>query len=270
MALAVPSTPGDRLISGSQDGRLKIWNLADGAAVRDLDHGGPLAWLAASPDGQRIVSVGAAGAARLWNAADGALVVEIKADPRSVRALERADAALNYARACVDYRKEEHREAEEAVKREMTAMEGGQKNKADTEKTIVDKTEPAAKLDEAAKAAEKALAEAEAAHKEVNDKRTAAKVLADAAELAETQARKAFEVARDAAAQDKDNAGLAAARDAAEKSLAELSARRQTALAAFNDTAAPIGPAQQKMQQADNARREARKKPRLPSRNSTT
>ncbi len=196
VALAVPATPGDRLISASQEGRLKIWNLADGAQVRELDHGGPLGQIAASPDGERIVSVGTNGIVRLWNPADGALVIEIKSDPRAIRDLQRADAALNYARACVEYRKEEHREAEEAVKRETTAMEGGQKNKADTEKSIADKTDPAAKLAEAAQAADKMLTEAEAGLKDATDKRTVAKTALDAGELAENQARKAAADAR--------------------------------------------------------------------------
>ena len=164
------------------------------------------------------------------------------------------------ARACVDYRKEEHREAEEAVKREMTAMEGGQKNKADTEKSIADKTDPAAKLAEAARAADQMLADAEAGLKDATDKRTAAKTAADAAEAAETQARKAAAEARDAAAKDNANAALAATRDAAEKAAAETTAKKQAAQAAFNDTAGPLNAAQQKKQQAQNTQQDAAQK----------
>jgi WD40 repeat protein len=252
-ALASIGTAGQRLLSGSEDGRLRFWDVATGQTLRELDHGSPVTGIAVRPDGQRFASIGANGVARLWNPDDGSLIAEIKLDPRAVRAASRADAAANYARACVEYRKEDQRETDEQLKREAVALETAQKNKIDAEKVVVDKTEPAAKAVEARTAADKALAEATAAGKVAGEQKAAAQLAFEAAEVAVNQAVKALELARDAAAKEKENAALAAARDEAEKLLAAIRSRQQAAEAARNQAGEGLRQAEQKIQPAKNA-----------------
>ena len=113
-ALAImPGGKFERILSGSEDGHARLWNAATGESTRDFEHGAPVTAVAASPDSRRVLSVGANGAARLWNPDDGALLADIKEDPQTTQAITRADGALNYAKSCIDYRKEELRDAEE-------------------------------------------------------------------------------------------------------------------------------------------------------------
>ncbi len=200
-ALALLSSPkGARLVSGSEDGHVRIWDLASGNTIGDLDHGGPVAAVAASPDGRRCASAGANGVARLWNSDGGAMVAELKDDPRAARAIARAEAAVDYAKACIEYRKEELREAEEKSKREATALEDAKKAKTADEKTVADKTGAAEKAQAAVKAAQAKLTEAEAALKAVADKKPADAAVEKAKQALE-QARQAVGRAREQAQQ---------------------------------------------------------------------
>ena len=109
---AIPGKPaiaaaGERLLSGGEDGSARLWNPATGNQIIGFDHGGTVTAVAASPDGRRCISVGGNGVARLWNPDDGALVADIKQDPRAARAVAICDGTVNYAKASIEYRKEE-------------------------------------------------------------------------------------------------------------------------------------------------------------------
>jgi WD40 repeat protein len=256
----------ERLLSGSEDGHARLWNPATGESPRDFEHGAPVTAVAASADGRRVLSVGANGVARLWNPDDGALIADIKQDPRAARSIARADGAANYAKTCIDYRKEEFREAEETVKRETTALEDAKKSKTADEKAVVDKTSPAEKAVAARIAAEAKAVEAAAAFKIVGDKMTAAKTSVEQADKAIEQARKAAEQSRQAAEKDKSNKDLTAARQAAEKTLQEAVAAKPKADAAFSQATAAFREAEQKNQQAKNAANDAADRAKQPER----
>ncbi|HQU42885.1 MAG TPA: hypothetical protein PK867_08730, partial [Pirellulales bacterium] len=251
----------DRLLSGGDDGRLRLWNTATGETVREFDHGAPVTALAVRPDGKRLASAGANGVVRLWNADDGAMVAEIKGDPRAARAVTRAEAALHYAKACVDYRKQEHREAEEQLKRETGVVEGAVKAKEQAEKTLAEKSEAAQKAIAARTAAEEAAKPAAQALAAAMQARLAAQTAADEAEKGVTQAAADASKAREAAAQDKENKDLAAARDATEKTLSEAKQKKQAADAALQKETQALREAQRKNEEAMRAARQAGPEP---------
>ena len=85
MAVAAPTS---RIVSASADGSVRLWNLADGAAVATINHGAPLTALAVSPDGATIVSAAADNSVKIWKAADGAAIGAIAGHPAAVNGLE--------------------------------------------------------------------------------------------------------------------------------------------------------------------------------------
>jgi len=266
-ALAImPGGKTERLLSGSEDGHSRIWNAATGESTRDFEHGAPVTAVAASPDGRRVVSVGANGVARLWNPDDGALLADIKEDPQTTQAIIRADGALNYAKACIDYRKEELRDAEETAKRETGALEDAKKSKTTDEKAVVDKTAPTEKAVAARVAAAAKAVEVAAAFKIVSDKMTAANAAVEEADKTITKSQKIVEQARQAADKDKNNKDLAAARQAAEKVLQDAVAARPIAAAAAAQAATAFRDADQKNYQAKSAANDAADRARQPER----
>lgn len=73
-----------QVISGSEDGTLRRWNLAaDNAQVAQLNHGAPITGVAVRPDGQRFASVSSNNTARIWNAANNGQLAEMKGDLRA-------------------------------------------------------------------------------------------------------------------------------------------------------------------------------------------
>ncbi|HXT59984.1 MAG TPA: c-type cytochrome domain-containing protein, partial [Pirellulales bacterium] len=261
---ALAAAAGERLLSGGADGRMKLWNTATGEMLRDFDHGGPVVAVAVRPDGRRFASAGANGIARLWNPDDGAMVAEIKGDPRAAQALAHGDAAVNYARACIEYRKEEHREAEETLKRETAIVEGAHKAKEQADKTLAEKTEKSTKAVEARTAAEATASAMAAVLQTAADKKSAAQAALDEADKAVKQATAAFDAARAAAEKDKENKDLAAARESAEKALADSRAKKQAAEAALKPAVDEFREAERKNQEAKRAANEAANKAKGP------
>jgi len=265
-ALASIASAPERLLSGGEDGRMRLWNTASGELVRDFDHGGPVAAVAARADGKRLVSAGANGAGRMWNPDDGAMLAELPRDYRAVKSITRADAAVNYARACIEYRKEEHRESEEALKREAAALEASQKAKDEAEKMVAQKTEAATNaVAQRTAAAERANAAA-AILQDAADKKSAGQKAVETADAAVKQAVIAAEQARLAAEKDKDNKDLAAAKESAEKSLAEVRKAKDTADEALVSAVAAFREAERKSQEAARAARDAADKAKGPER----
>jgi hypothetical protein len=66
---------GGRVLSGTSDGIISLWDLQSGAKTRELiGHSGMINDLALFPDGKRFVSVASDGTLRCWDIQSGALV----------------------------------------------------------------------------------------------------------------------------------------------------------------------------------------------------
>ncbi len=265
-SLAAMAPSGERLLSGSDDGRAILWKVADGQNLRQFDHGGAVAAVATRPDGKRILTAGKNGVARLWNPDDGAAIAEIKEDPAAARAVARGEAAQQYAYHCVEYRREELRDAQENVKRETTALEDANKAKTMDEKAVKDKTDAADKAVMALTAAEKKAGEVAAEFKAAAEKKDAAQKAFDDAEKAVREATMAVEQAKQAAEKQKENKDLAAAHDAAEKRADDARKARQSAEAARNQALDQFRQAERKNEEARQAFNQARDRARDPKR----
>ena len=86
-AAAITSlAPADQLqvVSGSEDGTLRRWNLAAPTPqLAQMNHGAPITGIAVSADGQRFASVSSNKTAKLWNAANNAQLAEMRGDLRA-------------------------------------------------------------------------------------------------------------------------------------------------------------------------------------------
>jgi WD40 repeat protein len=82
------SQPGFGIISGSQDGTLKIWNLNTGKLVRTITaHDGSINAISTTPDGLQVISGSDDKTLKIWNLNTGNLEHTIPAHNRSVNAV---------------------------------------------------------------------------------------------------------------------------------------------------------------------------------------
>ena len=216
---AMPDQPR-QLWSGSLDSTIRLWNLDNGQAIRQINHGGPLLAIAVRPDGQRLASVSENKTAKLWQI-NGQQVAELRGDLRVRTQLARATYQQTSATAMVNVSKQRFEAAEKDLPLKQEAEKKVAETLAAAEKALVDKQA----------VLEKAGTEKMAAEKEAIDAAAAAR----AALVLKTTAEKAFKTATTDAevAQQRSNqiAALANASpsDAALKTAAEQAAMKLTA-----------------------------------------
>ena len=231
-ALATSSTVENLLVSGSEDGTVRRWNLADGKQVVQIDHGGPVASVAVRNDGQRFASVGADKVLKLWNGDDGKLVVARQGDFR-------VHARVTGQQRVVDLRKKEQTvydaaigTAEKAVAKQADTVRTTAEARTAAEQTLAQSREAADQAAGADQAAQAELVAAQTADKQAKEAKAAADKLAGEVVAALDQAKQAKPPADEAAAKT-----AALAKQTAEK-------------AAEADLAATIDPQDEKLAQA--------------------
>lgn len=162
-ALAANPAVPTQLISGGNDGTIRLWDGTTGNSVRQMNHGGPVTAIAVRPDGQRIASASSNKIAKLWNAANGQQVAEFQGDFQAKLQVDEANRAVALAKRMVDLTK---KDLEEANKRRQGEEEGSKKAGEELSKAEADfkaKTEAAKSPLAEKEAADKRLAEAQAA-----------------------------------------------------------------------------------------------------------
>lgn len=241
-SLAALLPNGAQLLSGSQDGTAKVWDVNTGKAVKNMAHGGPVTSVAVRPDGQRFASASANNIAKLW-AADGKQIAELRGDFRAKIKVEDVTRLVAIAKRAIDATKadlkaatdrktaeeknattaeearkkaeEEHKKKIEEAKKPVADKTAGEKAVADVKagqaKTEADKKAAEAGLVKADEAIKKAQADLAAADKRIADSVAAAKTVNDT--LAESL-KKVQEAAK-AQPENKALADLAAAVQAA-------------------------------------------------------
>jgi WD40 repeat protein len=222
---------GKVILSGSQDGSVRVWNYDNAQETRKMDHGGPVTAVAIRPDGKRLASAGANNAAKLWNAENGQVIVELKGDHRNRFEVAKLERHVNVAKSRVADRKREAGEAEQLAKKEAEAVPKAKQAKEAADKTLAERTEAHKKLAEAKAAAEKELATAKAAV---------------------AQAGEALAKAKEAAEKDAANKDLAKARDDAQKAAADADGKVKQAQKKIDDGAKPLAQAERELKNAQN------------------
>jgi len=227
-ALSLLLPAGTQLVSASADATWRVWEIANGNAVRNQNHGAPITGLAVKPDGQFLVTAGGANA-RLWKI-DGNPVAEMKGNISAQRnvlkitdddtvaksRVQLADAGFKAAEKNFKEREEATKKAieqkgamekalNEAKPKEQTAqaavdaakkeLEGkpddaGLKKKVtDAEAALAKEVDAVKKAQEAFDSAVKTVAQSEKGQQSADEQQKQAKVLFDN----ETAAAKAVE-----------------------------------------------------------------------------
>ncbi|HUE73348.1 MAG TPA: c-type cytochrome domain-containing protein [Pirellulaceae bacterium] len=241
---------GAQVLTGCQDGVIRVIDIASGNAVKQMNHGAPVVSVAIRSDGKRIASASANNTAKIWSGENNQQVAEMKGDFRAAIKLADSQRAAALAKRQVQFAKTD---LEEATKRKtaeeenqkksveaVTAAEGEFKKKeeaakqpvADKEaadKALADATAAKPKADEAKKVADEAATKAAEALVAANKaKDDATKSAADAATAATAAATKLTQ-AKEALAKDAENQTLKDAVAAAEKEVTDAEAKKKTA-----------------------------------------
>jgi WD40 repeat protein len=223
VALLLPA--GTQVVSGSEDGTVRIWNISNGSAARSMNHGGPVTAVAARSDGQAVASAGANGIGKLWQVNNGKQLAELKGRLESLEPIaglmENQEVEKNRASAAQSAVKS----AEKTQKDRETALKKAKDDKTKADKAFADAEKKAKPLNEAVakakaelakkpkdKGLQKKLADAEKAAKKPGDDLQKAKTAKEAAERTLKLAETSVKQAKDLVAKAKSDQTSATAR----------------------------------------------------------
>ncbi|HET6328312.1 MAG TPA: hypothetical protein VFG04_26760, partial [Planctomycetaceae bacterium] len=157
LALIMPA--GDKIVSGSEDQSVRIWQMASAKQVVKFDHGGPVTEVSVCPDGQVLASAGTNRITRLWKTTGGKQIGEVSGSLSADRAIARrkdAEAIIGQhvttAAARMTAANQELKERQEALKKAAEAQTASAKALADftaKEKTAADAVAVAKKASQA-------------------------------------------------------------------------------------------------------------------------
>ncbi len=167
-------TSGKDILSGSNDGIVRQWNLENGQAARQFNHGAAVWSIAMRPDGKRLVSAGANGA-RLWNGENAQPITDLRGDFRARGAQLKAERIVALDKTKINDAKAALKEAEDRAKKEADAIPKANDTKTAAEKSLAEKAEAAKKPAAAKLAAENDAQQADATLKVANEKADADK-----------------------------------------------------------------------------------------------
>ena len=187
-SLAWIQAEGPRLLSGSEDGTLRQWDLEQFKETRKIDHGAPVGSAAASPDGTRLASAGADNVVRVWDA-KGTKLAEVKGDPRLAAELAQRQDDLKVAQSRKSLAEKAVADGEKDAKEREESLKKAREQVEEAEKKA---TEAAAKI----KPAEEKLAEAAKSLEEMPED--------EARKKAKTAAEEALKKEQDALKKAKD------------------------------------------------------------------
>ncbi|GAB4138553.1 MAG: hypothetical protein Tsb009_06820 [Planctomycetaceae bacterium] len=156
VALILPA--GTQVVSGSEDGTIRIWTISNGRATRTMNHGGPVTAVAARPDGQFLASASVNNSAKLWQTSNGRQIAEMKGsltlDQQVARLMESQAVAKQRATTAANNVKT----ADKNVKDREAAVKKAKDAKTAADKALADAQKKAKPILEKLKAAKAALA----------------------------------------------------------------------------------------------------------------
>ncbi|MCP4192851.1 MAG: hypothetical protein GY768_19740 [Planctomycetaceae bacterium] len=143
------------LLSASEDGSVRQWNLDSFKETRLLDHGGPVNCLAVSPDGSKCVTAGNESGTKIWKLSDGTEIATLTTNMRLNETHRRHRFEFEVAQRHVENSKKDLEAGEKRKKQEEENLKKVEETLKKTEEELKKKQEAAAKSEEAKKAVEK-------------------------------------------------------------------------------------------------------------------
>jgi WD40 repeat protein len=222
-------SPENRLLSGSTDGTLRVWDIEKGEQVREMKHGGPVTAVAARSDGKRFASAGLNRATKLWDPEKGEPVAELKGDRYAQEHAAAMERAAKFATSEVAYRKTSLQSAEGEQKKLTERLTKVTETNAIAGKAIVEKKKNLETASESKTKAEQVLTDLKVEVKKITDAYEAAD---KEAKLAAAEAKGTLEKALFAdrivqkdSETDKAGDDLAKAKATAEQPFSDLKAQ---------------------------------------------
>lgn len=185
-ALALLLPAGTQLVSASADATWRVWEIANGNAVRNQNHGAPITGLSVKADGQFLVTAGGANA-RLWKI-DGNPVAELKGNIGAQRKVLKITDDDTVAKSRVQLADAGFKAAEKNFKEREEATKKANEQKAAMEKALTEAKPKEQAALEAVAAAKKELEgkpDDAAVKKKVTDAEAAAAKETDAVKKAQ-------------------------------------------------------------------------------------
>ncbi|HEV3026201.1 MAG TPA: c-type cytochrome domain-containing protein, partial [Planctomycetota bacterium] len=150
-----PVGTGKQILSGSEDGSLRLWNTESGKEERKMDHGAPVTDLAVWADGKRWASVGGT-AIKLWKQ-NGELQATLKGDRRALEAQNTAERTVAFYKEEISYFKATTQENEKTLASESESAKKAAERLASLTKETGPKEEAGKKAAESKAELEKSL-----------------------------------------------------------------------------------------------------------------
>ena len=253
---------GAQLLSGSQDGSVRVWDVANGNSVRQMAHGSPVTAVAARPDGKRFASAGGTPVVKLWNGENGQAVGDVKGDyTLAIKAGESTRTAA-LAKRRVENGNKDLTELNNRKKQEEETLKKNEEAKKKADEDFMKKAEAAKKPEADKQMADQELEKAKAAFTKAEEVKKAADEVAKPADEAQKKAQADKEAPTKAAA-DADAALKKAQADKApaDKGLADAKddAQKKAAQEKVDAAAKAVAEAEGKLKAANDAKAAADK-----------
>jgi WD40 repeat protein len=172
-ALVTMPTNDAQFLAGTQDGNVHLLGAEGGKAVRSFPHGAAVTAIAIRSDGLKFASAGAGGA-KLWKIDSAANPVEIKGLPETASILDEKQRLVALQDQHIAYYKKLVTDTDARKKAEADALTKANDAVKKAEDDLKAKTDAFKKAMEAKAVADKGLVDSEAAFKQATDAKTAA------------------------------------------------------------------------------------------------
>lgn len=214
---ALSAVTPNKILSGSADGSVRLWDADSGKEILKMDHGAPVSAVAVQSDGKRFASAGG-NFAKSWKA-DGKSSITAKGDRHAYEAQSEAERTAAFQKDQIAFYKTQVQENEKNAAAETENVKKALEKVKSAAAELIPKQEAAKKAADARQELEKSLVEPRAQLL----KATEAK---DAAEKAAAAVSQESKTAADKLNQSKAQAAKATdAKNAADKTLADLTAK---------------------------------------------
>ncbi len=238
-SLGVSSSQPNRLISGSQDGTLRVWDLSSEKQLLLMKHGDPIEAVAARPDGKRFASAGKNKEAILWDA-NGKRIAQLKGDFRKQIEVEDAERAVAIAKRRTENANADLKEVEDRKQAESKNAKSAAEARVKAEEDLHQKEETAETLLAKKSAADQSLQQAKAELANVEQRQKEAVAAVARADQSLADARAALEAATKAMAAANDTlTAVRATQDEVDQELQTATAGVKQAEEALKKATAP-------------------------------